>query len=86
MRLQKKPIRVRIRAQKEAGRFTAAFSSAVFHHNVQFHLPGLAYRAEDNFFDLYPNESREVELRLDPKIKLKQIEKAIEITSLVHSY
>jgi beta-mannosidase len=86
VRLQKKPIRVRIRAQKEAGRFTAIFSSAVFHHNVQFHLPSLAYRAEDNFFDLYPAESREVELRVDPKITAKQIEKAIQTTSLVYSY
>jgi hypothetical protein len=84
--LQKKPIRVRIRAQKEPGRFTAIFSSSVFQHNVQFHLPGLEYHAEDNFFDLHPNEPHEVELHVDPKITTKQIEKAIETTSLVHSF
>ena len=38
------------------------------------------------FFDLYPNEPRGVELRLDPKINAKQVEKAIETTSLVYSY
>jgi beta-mannosidase len=86
LRLQKKPIRVRIRAAKEPGKFTAIFSSAVFHHNVQLHLPGVDYRAEDNFFDLYPSEPREVELRVDPKISAKQIENAIETTSLVSSY
>jgi beta-mannosidase len=86
VRLPDKPIRVRIRAAKEPGRFTAIFSSAVFHHNVQFHLPGIAYRAGDNFFDLYPNEPHEVELRFDPKIKAAQLEKKIEIISLVNSY
>ncbi|HEX4141422.1 MAG TPA: hypothetical protein VHY09_13820, partial [Candidatus Methylacidiphilales bacterium] len=45
LRLQKKPIRVRLHTQKEPGHFTAIFSSAAFHHNVQFHLPSLAYRA-----------------------------------------
>ena len=84
--LQKKPIRVRIRAGKEAGKFSAIFSSAAFHHNVQFHLPGLTYRAEDNFFDLHPGEPHEVELHVTPKVTAKQIEKALEATSLVHSY
>jgi beta-mannosidase len=84
--LQDKPIRVRLRTGKEPGQFTAIFSSAVFHHNVQFHLPGIAYRAEDNFFDLYPNEPREVELRVAPNVTLRHVEKAIEATSLVFSY
>jgi len=86
LRLQKKPIRTRLRTEKEPGRFTAIFSSPVFQHYVQFHLPGLAYRAEDNFFDLHPNEPREIELRLDPKITAKQIEKALETTSLAFSF
>jgi beta-mannosidase len=86
VRLQDKPIRVRLRAAKEPGHFTATFSSSVFHHNVQFHLPGILYRADDNFFDLYPNEPRKVELSVDPKITASQIEKTIETTSLVHSY
>ncbi len=86
VRLQKKPINIRVRAAKEPGKFTASFFSTAFHHNVQFHLPGLNYRADDNFFDLYSKEPLEVELTVDPKVTLKQIEKAIETTSLAFSY
>ena len=44
-------------------RFELTLSSKVFQHAVAFHFRKTAYRAEDNFFDLFPGSKRRIEIR-----------------------
>ena len=45
--------------------FAVTFKSKVFQPWVQFHFRQTPYRAEDNFFDLFPNEPRVIELTIE---------------------
>jgi beta-mannosidase len=65
-----------------AGRFALTFQSKTFQPAVQFHFRRTAYRAGDNFFDLYPNEPRVIEMTTEPARTVAQLKKALEITVL----
>ncbi len=70
----------------DATRLKLAFTSPVYQHAVQFHFSNIAYRADDNFFDLYPGEIRTVMVRMEKPFTKAQLKKAIETRSLVDSY
>jgi beta-mannosidase len=63
-------------------RFGLTFRSDVFHHAVAFHFPGTKYRAEDNYFDLYPGEPREIEVRFSNATTLSALKRDLRILSL----
>jgi beta-mannosidase len=65
-----------------AGRFALTLQSKVFQPSVQFHFRKTKYRADDNFFDLYPDEPRAIELRTGPSSSVAQLKRALQITVL----
>jgi beta-mannosidase len=86
LQLRKSKVDVKIR-KVESGRYVLQFKSGIFQHAVAFHLKGIAYRAQDNFFDLYPKESHVVEVTLKKgDVPLARLKKALQVTSLVDSF
>lgn len=75
------PIRCAIR-KLESRCFVLAFQSAAFHHAVAFHFSGTAYRAEDNYFDLFPGEVREIRVELRKETTLRALNQTLEVLSL----
>jgi len=67
-------------------RYALTLSSKVYQHAAAFHFRGTAYRAGDNFFDLFPGSSRQVEVRTQKDLKVGELKKRLETTSLVFSY
>jgi len=62
------------------------FSSDAFQHAFTFDLAKIAYTASDNGFDLYPQRTKEIELRFDSKITVKKMKNALSFRSLFDSY
>ena len=75
--------RVKRRGDRE---FELTFHSKSFHHQVQFELEGLLHRAEDNFFELYPDEAQIIRLTTKQPVKPEEITRRIEVRSLATSY
>ena len=69
-----------------AGKFDLTLSSKVFQHMVAFHFQKTRYRAEDNFFDLFPGIKRRIEIRTEKDISAADLKKRLETTSLVSTY
>ncbi len=85
--MQLQPAVIRRSIKKVApGVFALSLSSKTFQHAAQFHFRGIAYRAEDNFFDLFPGEKRTVEVRVAKDLTSAALDKALEVRSLVDSY
>jgi len=59
LNLRRGPVQCTVHAHS-VNTVDVAFSSPVFQHRVEFDLPGLEYRASDNFFDLYPGVAHRV--------------------------
>jgi beta-mannosidase len=68
------------------GIFDLTLAAESFQHQVMWDLPGIAVKANDNFFDLYPGESRIVRLEVAPDLGLAALEKRLTIQSLADSY
>jgi len=62
------------------------FTSTVFQHRFAFDLKGIAHRAEDNFFELYPGEARTVEIELHRPQPVTCLRKALTFRSLADTY
>jgi beta-mannosidase len=85
LKLERKKIAVQVKKTGER-RFELIFLSRGFHHAVQFSVPGISHRAEDNFFDLYPNEPRSVALTTHDAVSAADLRQVLETVSLVDSY
>ena len=72
--------------QKKPGVFQVTLCSEVFQHAVQCHFLNLVYRAEDNFFDLYPTIPRSIEVTTAPVLSVEALNHAFQIKSLVETY
>lgn len=78
---------IRVHGVKTGPRtYELEFESATFQNQVQFELPGIRYRASDNYFDLYPNEANRVRLRVSEPLPLSKLLKRIKTTSLTDTY
>jgi beta-mannosidase len=66
--------------------FQLGFHSRGFHHAVQIDLPGIAHKFGDNFFDLYPGETRKVRVCTEKAAMLAEIKRALTIRSLADVY
>ena len=62
------------------------FTSPVFQHRFAFDLPGVAHRSSDNYFELYPRESKTVEVELALPRTPAQLKRALVFHSLVDTY
>ncbi|CAN5341664.1 glycoside hydrolase family 2 TIM barrel-domain containing protein [soil metagenome] len=79
------PIRRTVR-KIAPSRYEVDFISRVFQHAVAFHFRDTSYRAEDNFFDLFPGETRTINLHTERDLPAKALKSALELTSLRSSY
>jgi beta-mannosidase len=66
--------------------YSITFISDVFQPQVQFHLTHTQYRADDNFFDLYPGVSHKVKVTLKEDADLATVQQRLTTMSLVDSY
>jgi len=62
------------------------FTSAVFQHRFAFELPGLAHTASDNFFALYPDEPRSVEVEFARPVAAEAIRRTLTFRSLADTF
>ena len=85
MPLAKGAVRARV-LMESASVAMIRFTSRVFQHAVQFELPGLSYSAADNFFDLYPGETKIVTIKLGRKVTPAQLKAKLTFRSLVDTY
>lgn len=67
-------------------RFELSFTSPVFQHRFAFTLGGPAFRASDNFFELYPGETRSITLELSEDIEAAALRQSLKWRSLVDTY
>ena len=65
---------------------TVAFTSNAFQHRFAFGAPGLDLRGSDNFFELYPNETKTVTIELPRKMTAAQLKRTLTYRSLVDTY
>jgi beta-mannosidase len=79
----KTKVRVEPLSPKQA---RVTFTSPVFQHRFAFELPGIAYRASDNFFELFPAEAKTVTIDFDRPLTLAKFNAALEWHSLVDTY
>lgn len=61
-------------------------TAAQFRHRVALELQDTAFRASDNFFELYPGEPRRVELRFEHPIEPEALRERLTTRSLAESY
>lgn len=85
LNLQSAPILTSLRAVAP-GRFELQLTSEVFQHGVQFHFRGARYRASDNYIDLYPGKSRNIEIRTNPETTTESLIASLQTISLVDTY
>jgi beta-mannosidase len=71
---------------KEMGRASVSFTSQVLQHMFEFDFPGRRFAASDNFFDLYPGETREVDVQFTGKVTPPGLRGSITHRSLADSY
>lgn len=71
-----------------ARRFSLVFRGSVFQHQVAFHIPGVRYRASDNYFDLFPGTVHSIDLTIegDRDVSLSWLEKNLYVTSVAWTY
>jgi beta-mannosidase len=83
--LQKEKVATQVKKTGPA-RFELTLSSKVFQHMVAFHFKKLAYRADDNFIDLFPGSKRKIEIRTPKDMSAADLKQRLEVSSLVDSY
>ena len=62
------------------------FRSPVFQHRFAFELVGLPHQTSDNYFELYPDEKKEVLVEFGRAVTKAALVKALSHQSLVDSY
>ena len=72
--------------QKSPTQAEVTFTSTVFQHRFAFDLPGIAHRSSDNYFELYPNESKTVTVTLSRPQTSQQLRQTLAFHSLVDTY
>jgi beta-mannosidase len=83
--LQRASIETRIEDMGDS-EYSITLTSGVYQHAVQFHLTNTQYRADDNFFDLFPGEPRVVRVSLKHPLSLEEVRARLTTMSLVDTY
>ena len=68
------------------GRAVIAFTSPVFQHRFAFDFPGRAFTCSDNYFELYPGETRTVEVGFPGPVAAAVLRRSIVHRSLADTY
>lgn len=85
LNLQRSPVATQVR-RIEAGELCLRLCSDVFQHRVEIDFPEIRFHARDNYFDLYPDQPREIHIRLPIAPALEEVSSRLRIKSLVESY
>jgi beta-mannosidase len=85
LNLQRGPIETQVELAGD-NEYSIVFTSTVFQPQVQFHLTKTQYRADDNFFDLYPDTPHTVHVTLKEDADLATVQQRLTTMSLVDSY
>jgi beta-mannosidase len=87
MDLPKEDLRPRVRSIGD-NRFSLGFTGRTFQHQVSFHLPGVSYRASNNFFDLFPGVPLEVIVTIEGKNQVNRtwVQKRLQVVSVADTY
>jgi beta-mannosidase len=85
LELQKAPIRAKIR-RIAPRQFELTLESKVFQPFTFFDLPGIPYRAEDNYLDLYPGQPRRLVLRTAKEVSGQMLRRKLQVGSLATTY
>ena len=85
MELPRPRTRVSIR-MRSPRRAAIAFTSPVFQHRFAFDFPGRAFACGDNYFELYPGETRTVEAQFARPATAAALRKSIVHRSLADTY
>jgi len=72
--------------QKSPMHAEVTFTSTVFLHRFAFDLTDVAHRSSDNYFELFPGESKTVSLELTEPQSLQKLRQALAYHSLVDTY
>jgi len=76
-------VAIRMRPQ---GKAEIAFTSPVFQHRFAFDFPGRRFACSDNYFELYPGETKRVEAQFEGKVTAAQLMGLIVHRSLADTY
>ncbi len=76
-------IALRMKSPREA---QVAFTSPVFQHRFAFDFPGRAFSCSDNYFELYPGETRRIEVHLERPATASALRNSIAHRSLADTY
>jgi beta-mannosidase len=68
------------------GEFAVDLLSPALAYRYWLEVPGVAFRASDNGFELYPQSHREITIRTLEDVPLSRIEQSLIGSSLVDSY
>ena len=63
-----------------------AFTSPVFQHRFVFYFSGTPHRASDNYFELYPRETKTIEVEFDSRQRAPRLRRRLVFHSLADSY
>ncbi|HEY0946559.1 MAG TPA: glycoside hydrolase family 2 protein [Opitutaceae bacterium] len=63
-----------------------AFTSTVFQHRFAFDLPGVGHRSSDNYFELYPGETKTVTIDFVRPLTAARLRPLLTCRSLVDTY
>jgi beta-mannosidase len=85
VRLKKARTKVKIKLSG-ANEAVLSFVSSNFQHRFGFEIPGIAHRSSDNFFALYPGETKNVILRFDRKVSAALLKSRLKFRSLADTY
>ena len=68
------------------GQATIGFRSSAFQHRFAFDLRGIDCWTSDNYFELYPDETKTVTVRFPSRKSAAQLKKLLTYQSLVDTY
>ena len=79
--------RTKVSVRMKSPRLAAvSFTSPVFQHQFEFDFVGQSFTSSDNFFDLYPDEKKEVLVDFAARTTSDMLRKAIRLRSLADTY
>jgi len=67
-------------------RAAVAFTSPVFQHRFAFDFPGRAFTSADNYFELYPGETRRIAVEFERPVTAALLRRSIAHRSLADTY
>jgi beta-mannosidase len=85
LNLLKARTRVRIAAASPT-EFDLTFHTTAFQHRFAFELPGISHRSSDNYFELYPDEPKQVRVTCAEASTVTEVRRKLKYQSLVDSH